>query len=392
MLKYWIWLATRKGMGARSAYLVARHFATPEAAYFADQAAYDAIDGIRGRESLLDKDLREAEEILRTCYNRGIFLVTMQDAAYPQRLLALDDPPLVLYGKGILPDLNGPAIGVVGTRKASLYGLKQARRMGYGLSRCGSAVISGGARGVDTEAMRGALTGGGPVVAVLGCGVDVVYPHENKSLFQDVTANGCLLSEYPPGTPPAAEHFPIRNRIISGISMGVLVVEAPERSGALITARRALDQGRDVFALPANVGQDTGSGNLQLLRDGAILVRDPWEILQEYTGQFGQNLESRNCDDWDGEDLPREKEPVKKDIDKEKTSHYIDAKKIMDTLTPEEQRLALLLEQGPAHIDSLSEQMQQPAGSVLALLTMLEVRGLVKRLPGRRFALAEKCS
>lgn len=390
MLKYWIWLATRKGMGARSAYLVARHFATPEAAYFADQAAYDAIDGIRGRESLLDKDLREAEEILRTCYNRGIFLVTMQDAAYPQRLLALDDPPLVLYGKGILPDLNGPAIGVVGTRKASLYGLKQARRMGYGLSRCGSAVISGGARGVDTEAMRGALTGGSPVVAVLGCGVDVVYPHENKSLFQDVTANGCLLSEYPPGTPPAAEHFPIRNRIISGISMGVLVVEAPERSGALITARRALDQGRDVFALPANVGQDTGSGNLQLLRDGAILVRDPWEILQEYTGQFGQNLESRNCDDWDGEDLPREKEPVKKDIDKEKTSHYIDAKKIMDTLTPEEQRLALLLEQGPAHIDSLSEQMQQPAGSVLALLTMLEVRGLVKRLPGRRFALAGK--
>ena len=390
MLKYWIWLATRKGMGARSAYLVARHFATPEAAYFADQAAYDAIDGIRGRESLLDKDLREAEEILRTCYNRGIFLVTMQDAAYPQRLLALDDPPLVLYGKGILPDLNGPAIGVVGTRKASLYGLKQARRMGYGLSRCGSAVISGGARGVDTEAMRGALTGGSPVVAVLGCGVDVVYPPENKSLFQDVTANGCLLSEYPPGTPPAAEHFPIRNRIISGISMGVLVVEAPERSGALITARRALDQGRDVFALPANVGQDTGSGNLQLLRDGAILVRDPWEILQEYTGQFGQNLESRNCDDWDGEDLPREKEPVKKDIDKEKTSHYIDAKKIMDTLTPEEQRLALLLEQGPAHIDSLSEQMQQPAGSVLALLTMLEVRGLVKRLPGRRFALAGK--
>lgn len=390
MLKYWIWLATRKGMGARSAYLVARHFATPEAAYFADQAAYDAIDGIRGRESLLDKDLREAEEILRTCYNRGIFLVTMQDAAYPQRLLALDDPPLVLYGKGILPDLNGPAIGVVGTRKASLYGLKQARRMGYGLSRCGSAVISGGARGVDTEAMRGALTGGSPVVAVLGCGVDVVYPHENKSLFQDVTANGCLLSEYPPGTPPAAEHFPIRNRIISGISMGVLVVEAPERSGALITARRALDQGRDVFALPANVGQDTGSGNLQLLRDGAILVRDPWEILQEYTGQFGQNLESRNCDDWDGEDLPREKEPVKKDIDKEKTSHYIDAKKIMDNLTPEEQRLALLLEQGPAHIDSLSEQMQQPAGSVLALLTMLEVRGLVKRLPGRRFALAGK--
>lgn len=390
MLKYWIWLATRKGMGARSAYLVARHFATPEAAYFADQAAYDAIDGIRGRESLLDKDLRETEEILRTCYNRGIFVVTMQDAAYPQRLLALDDPPLVLYGKGILPDLNGPAIGVVGTRKASLYGLKQARRMGYGLSRCGSAVISGGARGVDTEAMRGALTGGSPVVAVLGCGVDVVYPHENKSLFQDVTANGCLLSEYPPGTPPAAEHFPIRNRIISGISMGVLVVEAPERSGALITARRALDQGRDVFALPANVGQDTGSGNLQLLRDGAILVRDPWEILQEYTGQFGQNLESRNCDDWDGEDLPREKEPVKKDIDKEKTSHYIDAKKIMDTLTPEEQRLALLLEQGPAHIDSLSEQMQQPAGSVLALLTMLEVRGLVKRLPGRRFALAGK--
>ncbi len=392
MLKYWVWLATRKGMGARSAYLVARHFVTPEAAYFADSAAYEAIAGIRGRESLLDKDLREAEAILKACYDRGIVPVTMQDAAYPKRLLALDDPPLVLYGKGTLPDLNGPVIGVVGTRRASVYGLTQARRMGYGLSRCGGVVVSGGAKGIDTEALRGALTGGSPVVAVLGSGVDVVYPAENKSLFRDVMANGCLLSEYPPGTAPSAEHFPIRNRIISGLSLGVLVVEAPEKSGALITAQRALDQGRDVFALPANVGQDTGSGNLQLLRDGAILVRDPWEILQEYAGRFAGSLKSRNCDGWEAAELPREiptESPAKKDIDKKKDSHYIDAKKIMQTLTPEEQRLVLLLEQGPVHIDVLSEQMQQQTGGVLALLTMLEVKGLIQRLPSRRFSLAE---
>ena len=401
MLKYWIWLTTRKGLGVRGIYLVMQHFSSPEAAYFADPKEYETIRELRNPEALQDKNLKEAEKILRECRNKGISVVTMQDAAYPRRLLALEDPPAVLYYKGVLPDLNGPVIGVVGTRHASLYGMKQAHRMGYGLSHCGAVVVSGGARGVDTEALRGALLGGAPVVAVLGCGVDVVYPAENRSLFRDVESHGCLISEYPPGTEPRAEHFPVRNRIISGLSLGVLVVEAPAKSGALITAERALDQGRDVFALPANVDQPSGEGNLQLLRDGAILVRDPWEILQEYARQFPENVENRDCSGWDTGaqtvvpepekkpvSAPKSKPADKKAIDKGKNRNYIDAKKIMGDLSPQEQQLAALLEAGPVHIDALSEQMQQPAGCVLALMTMLEVKGYIQRLPGREFSLA----
>jgi len=274
--------------------------------------------------------------------------------------------------------------------------------MGYGLSRCGSIVVSGGAKGIDTEALRGALLGGSPVVAVLGCGVDVVYPMSNRSLFRDIRDHGCLISELPPGTQPRPDHFPIRNRIISGLSMGVLVVEAPVKSGALITAQRALDQGRDVFALPANLGQTTGDGNLQLLRDGAILVRDPWELLEEYARQFPETVRNRDCSGWDSAvGLPVETtelaekstetvvSPTKKAVDKAENRNYIDAKKIMDTLTPDEQQVVLALEAGPVHIDALSEQLQQPAGCVLALLTMLEVKGHIQHLPGRKFALAQ---
>ena len=192
--------------------------------------------------------------------------------------------------------------------------------------------------------------------------------------------------------------FPIRNRIISGLSLGVLVVEAPEKSGAMITAQRALDQGRDVFALPANLGQVSGSGNLQLLRDGAILVRDAWEVLEEYTGRFPGILQMRDYGDLEDVNPASEPEPEtapapaparKKDVDKTASRNYIDTGKIMQTLQPEEQHLVKLLENGPIHIDALSEQMGQPTGNVLALLTMLEVKGLIRHLPGRKFSLAE---
>ncbi len=394
MLKYWLWLATRKGLGARGAYLVARYFQTPEEAYFADPRTYELISGLRSPQALLDKDLSKPEEILRQCYEKNIYLMTIQDAAYPSRLRALEDPPVVLYCKGVVPDLNGPVVSVVGTRHGSLYGMTQARRMGYGLSRCGCTVVSGGAVGIDAEAMKGALLGGSPVIGVTGCGLDVAYPKENQTLFRDVMEHGCLISEYPPGVQPSREHFPVRNRIISGMSLGVLVVEAPERSGALITAHRALDQGRDVFALPANVGQSTGEGNLQLLRDGAILVRDAWDILQEYEALYPDTLKLRNLNGWQGDQSPAEPEPpkvcaTKKPIDKEENRNYIGAKTLPEDCTPQEKQLMELLQDGQLHIDTIAEAMGQPPGSVLAQLTMLEVRGWIRRLPGRKFALAQ---
>ena len=395
MLKYWIWLSTRKGLGSRGIYQVARHFATPEQAYFAAAEEYDEVEGLRGAEGLLDKDLGQAERILRRCYEQGISVLTLQDAAYPKRLLACYDPPVVLYYRGTLPDFDIPAIAVVGTRKASAYGMTQARRMGYGLARCGCAVVSGGARGIDTQALCGALTGGGPAVAVLGGGVDVVYPKENRSLFRDVEQNGCLVSEYPPGTEPYRNHFPVRNRIISALSLGVLVVEAPEKSGALITANRALEQGRDVFVLPANVGVESCSGNLKLLRDGAIPVRDAWDIVEEYEAQFPQTLSRQDLGTPEvGEMVPQDPsggEPEqKKAIDKPKNKAYIDLNEIIDTLSRDEQCLANALQSGPLHIDQIVEQTQLSAGQALASLTLLEVKGIVRRPGARMYELAEK--
>jgi len=399
LLKYWIWLATRRGLGGRGIYLVARHFPSPEQAYYAGTEEYEQIEGIKTFQSLLDKDLSQAERILRKCYENGISILTLQDAAYPGRLVTIDDPPVVLYYKGTLPNLNTPSVAIVGTRRASAYGMTQARRMGYGLARCGCAVISGGARGIDTEALKGALTGGGPAVAVLGCGVDVIYPKENRNLFRDVERNGCLVSEYPPGTEPYAGNFPVRNRIISALSLGVLVAEAPEKSGALITAHRALDQGRDVFVLPANVDVESCGGNLKLLRDGAIPVRDAWDILQEYAAQYPDILSQQDLGRQEpGDPMPEpppaparsQKPERKKVIDKPKNKAYIDVNEIMDTLSPDEQALTRMLTDGPAHIDDIVERTGLGAGQALASLTLLEVRGIVRRPSPRMYELAER--
>ena len=399
MLKYWIWLSTRRGLGIRGIYLTARHFPSPDRAFYAGEDEYRQIEGIKNIDSLMDKDLGHAERILRECYEKGISILTLQDAAYPARLLTIDDPPVVLYYRGTLPNLNMPSIAVVGTRRASAYGLTQARRMGYGLARCGCAVVSGGARGVDTEALKGALTGGGPAVAVLGCGVDVVYPKENRTLFRDVEQNGCLVSEYPPGTEAYAGHFPVRNRLISALSLGVLVAEAPEKSGALITANRALDQGRDVFVLPANVDVESCGGNLKLLRDGAIPVRDAWDILQEYAAQYPDILSQQETGGREAghstvetpPPVPDVKEPErKKVIDKPKNKAYIDVNEIKDTLSPDEQCLTGLLTEGPLHIDAIADRSQLGAGRALASLTLLEVKGIVRRPSARMYELAEK--
>lgn len=399
MLKYWIWLATRRGLGRRGAALVAAHFPSPMAAYYAAPEEYQEIQGLRDWKPLLDKDLELPEQILRDCFERDVRVLTIQDAAYPSRLRNIEDPPVALYYRGSLPDLNRPAVAVVGTRRASPYGMLHARRMGYSLSRCGCTVVSGLAKGIDTSAILGALTGGAPVIGVLGCGVDVVYPAANRSLYEDVAARGCLLSEYPPGTRPLPDHFPVRNRIISGLSLGVLVVEAPEKSGALITANLALDQGRDVFAVPANVDVPSCSGNLKLLREGAIMARDAWDVLQEYVHLYPHALirsvsTSLRTKDLEGlsqtPEEPAEKTPSrKKDVDKVHPKAYIDLNDQMDSLSADEQVLVTLLQDGPMHIDAIVEAAQMPAGRVLASMTLLEVKGLIQRQSAKWFSLAE---
>ena len=416
MIVHWIWLATRPGIRDWVKVELVRHFGDAEGVYFAgDWSCVEALTPEEG-DALKDRDLTGAEQILDGCHRAGISILTYRDAAYPRRLQNIPDPPLVFYYKGRLPDLDGqPVIGVVGTRRASAYGMTTAKRMGYQIAKCGGVVVSGVASGIDGMAMRGALTVAGTVVGVLGCGVDIVYPQSNRALFADTERYGCLLSEFPPGTPPVKWNFPKRNRIISGLSCGVLIVEAPEKSGALITARQAADQGRDVFVVPGNIDVDSCTGSNRLLRDGAIAVSSGWDVVGEYEGQFpgrirrfdrGARMEAYP-DEVAAQEaaapakvaqkpkLPKKK-PVKKReedkmvIDNPTSSPYIDLQDTLPGLSSVEQTVVRAIGETPRLVDDVIADTGLPAAKVLATLTLLEVRGVVSRLPGRRVTLKGK--
>ena len=281
MPEYWLWLAERPGLSIREKLALLEYFHDPEDIYFAKQYPDSISD--QGKAALQDKNLGEAKRILAQCRRKKITVITWQDAAYPERLKNIYDPPIVLYCKGELAQLDAlPVIGVVGTRKASAYGLNIAKKLSSEIAQCGAVVVSGMAMGVDAMATCGALETAGYAVGVLGCGVDRVYPACNLELFRRMERNGCLLSEYPPGTKPDKWNFPRRNRIISGLSCGVLVVEAPVKSGSLITARQALEQGRDVFVVPGNIDVATFAGSNHLLREGGTAVSSGWDVVGEY--------------------------------------------------------------------------------------------------------------
>ena len=215
--------------------------------------------------------------------NLAVSNISLGDLQYPTALAAIHDPPPTLWVRGQIDALRSPSVAIVGSRAASPYAMEVGRRLGADLARRGIAVISGMARGVDSAAHRGALDGDGMTIAVFGCGVDVIYPREHEALAERICERGAIVSEFPPGTPPLKGHFPQRNRIISGLSLGVVVVEAAERSGSLITAHYALDQGRAVLAVPGNVLGRRNYGAHALLRDGAKLVECADDILEELT-------------------------------------------------------------------------------------------------------------
>ena len=418
MQLHWIWLATRDGLGDRGRMALLQHFADAEDIYFADPGAYAQVEGLSqdAINSLQDKALHGAEKIVADCRRENIHILTWQDALYPKRLKNISDPPVVLYYKGCLPEADTlPLIAVVGTRSASAYGLSAAKRLGYQIATCGGVIVSGVASGVDSMAMRGALTAGTPVIGVLGCGADVVYPASNRALYADTERVGCLLTEFPPGTPPVGWNFPRRNRIISGISCGVLVVEAPEKSGALITARQAADQGRDVFVVPGNIDVESCRGSNALLRDGAIAVSSGWDVVSEYESMFpgkiskntGLGRQTAYPDEVQQQTVEEDKTVLKvaqtpktpekksrrsifskkKEIDKESASPYIDAEEAPPALTAEEEKLVALLRKNIELVDELMAEANLPAGQVLAALTMLEIKGVVTRKPGKRVTL-----
>jgi DNA processing protein len=351
------------GIGPRLYGALVEHFGSPRAAAEASGGELAEAPGI-GRNSAakvrraLDEADPEAE--LARARSAGVELIVAGEPAYPVALTYLVDAPPVLYVRGRLEPADAQAVAVVGMRRCSLYGRDQAERLAGGLARTGFTIVSGLARGIDAAAHEGCLAAGGRTVAVLGNGLASVYPQEHRRLADAVAERGALVSEFPMETGPRAENFPRRNRIIAGLSLGVIVVEAGRRSGALITARLGAELGKEVFAVPNRVDAPGAAGAHALLKDGAKLVESAADVIDEFAGL----------------DLSA---PAEADAPRQQT---LDLKA---NLSPDEARLVEVLDGEPTPLDVLSQRSGLEAHRASATLTLLELKGLVRALPGGRF-------
>ncbi|MBQ8449129.1 MAG: DNA-processing protein DprA [Clostridia bacterium] len=294
---YYIWLSLRCGAGSEAPSFLLSHFSTPKDIYEADEDALArALPGRAGLvASLCDKDIETAQRVYDYCLRANVGIITLESPLYPERLRSIHAKPIVLYFKGTFPDVDkNVLISCVGTRKCSEKGARLAYTLGADLAAAGAIVVSGMALGIDTMCARGALSAGGRTIAVLGCGIDRVYPQENKELMRDIMEHGAVITEYAPGMVPNGKHFPVRNRIISGLSLGTVVVEAGRGSGALITAEHAGKQGRDVFAVPGDVDNKFYMGTNDLISEGAKMVRSAADILSEYESVWRGRIFTEN--------------------------------------------------------------------------------------------------
>ncbi len=403
-LKYWLWLTTRKGLSQKGISDLLEYFGTPEAIHFADAREYDQIPGLTQitRNSLRDKSMDKPDHILFACERLGQRILTMADAGYPERLRNIDDPPAVLYlqGRDISFD-DEVAIGLIGTRTPSAYGISQAQRLGHDLAVQGAVVVSGLARGLDSEAIRGALLGGGIVCGVLGNGLDVIYPRENRFLYQDVAAQGLLISEYPPGTDPWPSNFPARNRIISGLSLGVVVVEGGYTSGTRITAAAALDQGRDAFAVPGPVDAPMSyTPNLLIRKSEAALITSATDILEGYKNLYPGKVKlqpsltsiappvvpgPRPIPEEEPESAPKEAAKEKKPAENGETLPTVDWRELTPALTDDQRDVMLALRDRSMVLDELIDATQIPARRCSSAVTMLQLSGFLREEVGKRF-------
>ncbi len=295
----WIWLSLACGPGSTAYNKLFASFDTLREIYEAPEERFLAVDGIdkQTARALADKDMTRAQLILSQCIKNHWGVLTYGDKGYPKRLKTLVDPPVVLYYKGRFIDLNDEVcIAVVGTRTMTEYGERQAHCLSYAMAAGGAVIVSGMALGCDAMAANGALDAGKPTVAVLGCGIDVVYPKEHFTLSEHIARTGMIITEYTPGSEPDGRHFPVRNRIISGLSQGTVVVEAPAGSGALITAKTALYQGRDIFAVPGELGNRNSEGCNALIRSGAHVVTSAADVLGIYEFIYPHKIYVSACE------------------------------------------------------------------------------------------------
>lgn len=356
-----------QGVGAVTYVKLIQRFGSPEAVFRASFKELCDVERVGARVAKAIKEFEDrawVEEEMARMEGLGACLVGLGQERYPAALASIADPPPFLYVKGELLPEDRVAVAIVGSRAASQYGLKTTRRMARDLARNGITIVSGMARGIDSEAHRGALEGGGRTIAVLGSGLDVVYPPENRDLYQRIAQRGAVVSEYPFGTEPDGVHFPQRNRIISGMSMAVTIVEAAPKSGSLITADLALEQGREVFAVPGSVDSLRSRGTHQLIRQGAHLAESAEDILAEIKDllvAWGTQVTGSQA-----AAIPQE------------------------PFTEQEERILAMLGPDPVQIDELIQKGGFGSSLTTALLLQLELRGAVRQLPGKWFVKVER--
>lgn len=353
-LKYLLALHSLPGLGQRRLKMLIDYFQSSEYAWQQEKHWMDVpgfTTGGRAETVLAGRRSCDPERVYHGFLQSGVKIVTINDASYPLLLKQIYDPPYLLFYRGELPCEADTCIGMVGTRKATAYGRLMAETLAGGLGEKKIWVVSGMARGIDTWSHKGCLKGGGKTLGVLGSGLDVIYPRENKELYGEIAASGAVVSELPLGTQPLPQHFPARNRIISGLCRGIVVVEAAEKSGSLITVDFALEQGRDVFAVPGPVTSPLSRGTHKLIKQGAKLVEKPEDVLEEYFSS----------------------EPAFQSV------HDLFA------FSPIERRLLESLMGGEVHFDVLVEESGMPAFQMASLLTLWEIKGLVKQLPGKYY-------
>ena len=391
-----------QGIGLKTIQILRDVFGSAERAL---QATVDELNKIDGLTPAMRNLLRRKpvqypiERELELIQEYGCQVLTLDDAAYPSRLKAIDTPPIVLYIRGELTPEDSLSLSLVGSRDAKDYGRKASYRLSYQLAQRGLTIVSGLARGIDTAAHRGALEAGGRTIAVMGSGLSFIYPAANTDLAEKIAESGALVSEFPMATKPKPRNFPRRNRIISGLTLGTVVVEASNRSGALITARLAGEQGREVFAVPGEIFSELSTGTHRLINNGAKLVNTVDDLLNELPRHALGEVQSAAS----ASPMPEaEVEPSPQEIPVEKhTPERASAQSSVEVeqpsqiapppdLTPDERTVFDAIEDPSSHIDTIVRTTQLPIGQVSSVLLMLELKGVVQQLPGKQFAKANE--
>jgi DNA processing protein len=375
---YWLALRLVPGLGSRTSGKLLARFRTPQAIFRASRTELEGAgaSGTVAQSIASGCTFDEAATQQERMAKCGAVAVPIADSRYPRLLRDIFDPPILLFARGRVDLMNSLGVGVVGTRRPTPYGIAVAERLSGDLAHAGLTIVSGMARGIDTSAHKGTLARGGYTVAVLGCGVDIVYPQENKKLASEIASKGLILSEFPMGAVAFPQNFPIRNRIISGMSVGVLVVEGAQYSGSAITAKLAMDQGREVYAVPGNITSKESWGPNLLIKQGARLVQDWNDVVAELPPEARRQLIERSREKLLG--------------DGSATSGTNQTSLLGDTAPElgETARRALnsLQVDAPVHLDDLLEKVENTSPSeLIAALFELEMLGLVKQLPGKNF-------